>query len=389
MYIKKGTLIGITLILVIATAVVSIGIVNPFGFTAFGELLHFSYVTKLVDAAFYKDVEPEQYMNIALEGIAAATEDPYTGYLHGDSAKQYMEDIEGNYQGIGLYIENNLDDDTITVVSAIAGTPAEAAGITTGDKILKINGESYAGSQLNDAASAMRGLEGTEVTVTVFRKNSGITEDLNLVRKKIEIQNVNGTMLTDKIGRINISQFDVGVAEDFKEIYSDLKAEGMEKLILDLRNNPGGLVDEAVEIAGMFVEEGITIVYTMDKYENKEEYKSEGGGEKIPLVVLTNQGSASASEILTAVFKEYGIGYQIGEKTYGKGVVQSVFNVGEEQILSVTIARYYTPNGECIHEKGIEPDKTIKMDVEKYAKLSSLEPENDEHIRAAVEYLSN
>ena len=388
MYIKKPVLIIGAIELVIVSAVLAIGAINPFGFTALGDLIKFTYVSRLIDQAYYEDVDSGTYMNTALQGVAAATGDPYTGYLWGESAQEYMEDLEGNYQGIGIYIENNMEDDTITVVSAIAGTPAEAAGITTGDKILKINDEVFTGQQINEAANAMRGADGSQVTVTVMRKSTGAVEDLTLTRKEIEIQNVTSEMLTGDIGRSDITQFTPGTADKFVKAYDELNQKGMKKLVIDLRNNPGGLVDEATEIANMFVKDGNVIVYTMDKHGNRTDYPATGDATQIPIVLLTNQGSASASEILTGALKDYGIGYQIGEKTYGKGVVQGVYNVGKDSVLSVTSARYYTPNGVCIHGEGIEPDETVPMDVEKYVRLSALEPENDEQLQAAVQHLS-
>ncbi|MBE5039497.1 S41 family peptidase [Ructibacterium gallinarum] len=388
MYIKKSVLVIGAIVLIIVSGVLAVGAVNPFGFTAFGDLIKFTYVSRLIDMTYYEDVDSNTYMNTALQGVAAATGDPYTGYLWGEGAQAYMEEMEGNYQGIGVYIENNTEDDTITVVSAIAGTPAEEAGLTTGDKILKINGQGYTGQQINEAANAMRGANGTEVTITVRRQATGVEEDLTLTRKEIEIQNVSETMVTDEIGRINITQFTPETSDKFENAMENLEAKGMKKLIIDLRNNPGGLVDEATAIADLFIEKDNVIVYTMDKHGNRTDYIAEKDAIQMPVVLLTNQGSASASEILTGALKDYGVGYQIGEKTYGKGVVQGVFPVGKDSVLSVTSARYYTPSGVCIHGQGIEPDENIPMDVQKYVQLSALEPENDEQMQAAVQYLS-
>lgn len=388
MYIKKSVLITCAVILVLVSALLAVCAVNPFGFTALGDLIRFTYVSRLIDQNYYREVDSSDYMNTALQGVAAAAGDPYTGYLWGEDARAYMEELEGNYQGIGIYIENNMEDNTITVVSAIAGTPAEEAGITTGDKILKINGEAFTGQQLNEAANAMRGADGSQVTVTVLRKSTGKEEDLTLMRREIEIQNVTGKMVTGDIGRIDITQFTPGTAEKFRSAYEELTQKGMKKLVIDLRNNPGGLVDEAADIADFFVEEGNVLVYTMDKYGNRTDYTAREEAHSLPTVLLTNQGSASASEILTGALKDYGVGYQIGEKTYGKGVVQGVYNVGGDSVLSVTTAQYYTPSGVCIHGEGIQPDEELAMEVEKYIHLTELEPENDQQLQAAVRYLS-
>ncbi len=387
MYIKKSVLIIGSVLLVLASAFLAIGAVNPFGFAAFGELVQFTYVSRMIQENYYEEVDEDIYRNVALQGMAMATGDPYTQYIWGEEAEEYLEDVLGNYQGVGLYIENQTLDDTIQVVSAIAGSPAEAAGITTGDKILKINGESFSGQQMQEAAAAMRGAEGTEVVVTVLKSSTGVTEDITLIRKEIEVQSVSGNMITQDIGRINITQFLPGTAEKFAEVYRDLSEQGMRSLVLDLRNNPGGLSDEAVEIANMFLPDGRVIVYTLDRYERREEYRSTGEAGNIPIVILTNQGTASASEILTGALKDHNIGVQIGEKTYGKGVVQGVYQVGEDGVLSVTIARFYTPKGICIHGEGIAPDEEVVMEPEKYIRLSALLPEEDVQLQAALAYL--
>ncbi|MBQ2614745.1 MAG: S41 family peptidase [Clostridia bacterium] len=388
MYIKKSVLVFCAVALVIVTAVVSIGAVNPFGFTEWEGFLQFSVISKLIQKEYYDDVEPEQYVNTALEGIAIATEDPYTRYLWGDSAKEYMEQIEGNYHGIGIYIEANEEDNTIEIVSPIAGTPAEKAGLTTGDKILAVNGTPFTGQQIDDAVQQMRGEAGTTVEITILRKGSKNTENLELTREEIVIPSVESEMLTNSIACIRITQFVEGTADLFAEAYRENAEKGMKQLVIDLRNNPGGLMDEAAEIANMFIPADKLIVYTMNKENERVEYNAYGSCVNLPIVVLTNPGSASASEILTGALKDHGLAHHIGEKTYGKGVVQEVFQVGEESVLSVTHARYFTPNGICIHETGITPDEEISMEWEKYARLSDLPLSEDIQMQAAMEWLN-
>ncbi len=388
MYIKKWVLVVCAVVLIIATAMVSVGVINPFGFGAWEELVHFSDISKTIREEYYKDVTPEIYEKTALKGVAAATKDPYTMYYWGEEADAYMENIEGNYQGVGLYVENNTKDDTITVVSAIAGTPAEKAGLVTGDIITAVNGESYRGSQLDEAVEKMRGEEGSEVTLSILKKDTGKTEDVKLLRQKIVLQSVEGKMLTDQVAMARITQFTEDTAESFANCCNELSQKGMKKLIIDLRNNPGGIMEQAVAIADMFLPAGKVIVYTMDKHGEREDYISEGEGIKMPIVILTNGGSASASEILTGALKDHELAYQIGEKTYGKGIVQGVFNLSESEILSITIAQYYTPNGSCIHKKGIEPDEEIKLDEEAYQNLSEKPDSEDPQLQAAIRYLS-
>lgn len=387
MYIKKSVLVVCAIILVIATALVAIGIVNPFGFANYGDFFRFSVISNTIKNMYYKDVNPSDYADSAIEGFAQGTGDPYTNYIYGDESQEYMEDVSGSFEGIGVYIENNADDNTITVVSAIAGTPAEEAGLVCGDKILKVSGVPYSGEQINEAVKNMKGQRGTTVDIQVLKADTGETVDLTIERRQIDVKTVNGKILDGtNIGYISISQFTETTGTDFDSELKSLTDSGANSLILDLRNNPGGYLDAAVHVASNFVKTGDTVVYTLDRKEKREDYFSEGKQLYIPVVVLINQGSASASEIVTGALKDYGLAYVIGEKSYGKGIVQTVFETGDN-IVSVTTASYYTPNGTCIHEIGIEPDLTVSMELSKYAELDRLAPADDEQLSAAIEYL--
>ena len=388
MYIKKSVLVTCSILLIIVTAVLTVGVVNPFGFTNVAEFIKFSYVARLTESTYYEDISPTEYMNLALTGLAAAPGDPYTRYLFDQDAQEYAEDLSGSYQGIGLYIENDTEDNTVTVISAIAGTPAEEAGLVTGDKILKIEGEPITGEQITEASSKMRGLAGSTVKIEVLKAATGETVELEVERRNIKLQSVTSQMVTDKIGRLSISQFIVGTSSEFNTKYSELVAQGMEALVLDLRNNPGGYLEEAVKIANDFIDDGNVIVYTLDKRGQRENYNATGQALEMPIVILTNGGSASASEVVSGALKDYDIATLIGEKTYGKGIVQSVYQIGKDSMLSVTSAKYYTPNGVCIHGEGIAPDIEVPMELEKYAKLSQLSFEEDDQLKAAVDYLN-
>ncbi|HIV85961.1 MAG TPA: PDZ domain-containing protein [Candidatus Monoglobus merdigallinarum] len=371
------------------TAVLTIGAVNPFGFYGFGDFLEFSVVSRLIKNMYYDDVSSEDYVNGAISGFAHGTGDPYTNYIYGEAAQEYMDDVSGSFDGIGVYIENNTDDNTITVVSAISGTPAEEAGLVSGDKILEVAGESYTGEQINEAVRRMKGETGTTVDISVLKAESGEIVDLTLERRHIDVQTVESKLIEGtNIGYISISQFTETTGDDFEENLTKVIGEGAKSIVLDLRNNPGGYVTAAVEVASKFVDRGSTIVYTLDKNNEKEEYKSEGSQYNLPIVVLINQGSASASEIVAGALRDYDLAYIIGEQSYGKGIVQSVFSIGEN-IISVTIARYYTPNGDCIHDIGIAPDESIEMELSKYSMLDRLTLEQDEQLAAAVNYLNS
>ena len=329
------------------------------------------------------------YVNSSIEGFAQGTEDAYTNYIYGEEADEYMEDVSGSFDGIGVYIENNIEDNTITVVSAISDTPAEKVGLVSGDKILKVAGVSYTGEQINEAVRNMKGQTGTTVDIEVLKAESGETVSLTVERQHINVKTVKSKIIDGtNIGYISISQFIESTGDDFNKALSKLTSDGAKSLVLDLRNNPGGYIEAAVDVASNFVKSGEDVVYTLDKKGNREDYKSNGKQYYIPVTVLINQGSASASEIVTGALKDYGLAHVIGEKSYGKGIVQSVFGLGDG-IVSVTIARYYTPNGTCIHKLGIEPDETVPMELNKYANLDNLTLEEDEQLSAAVNYLNS
>ena len=390
MYIKKSRLVCIVLVTVIITAILTFCYLNPFGMENAVQFIKFSKITKTIDEMYYEDVDMYEAAEMAIAGVAASTNDPYTMYLWGDDAAAYMESLGDTYCGVGLYIEIDQDENLISVVSAIPGGPAEAAGITTGDKILKVDGEIYRGDQINEASSYMKGEAGTEVVLTIRSAADGTEYDITLVRSKITIASVTSEMLKDNIGYISMSQFTENVSQHFEEAYSKLVDAGAESLVIDLRNNPGGLLDEAVKVAGNFIPNAEIVTYTLDKYENRNEFLSEGPNDKKPdmnIVILMNGGSASASEVLSGALRDHEIATIVGEKSYGKGIVQSAMG-SPEALLSVTIARYYTPNGVCIHGTGIEPDVMVEMDINKSARLRTLEHESDEQLQAAVELLT-
>lgn len=387
MYIKKSVLVICSVILIIVTAVVTIGAVNPFGFANYDEFFRFSVISKTIKSMYYKDVPAADYANSAVQGFAGGTGDRYTNFMYGKEAQEYMEDVSGSFEGIGVYIENNIDDNTITVVSAISGTPAEEAGLVSGDKILMVNGVPYTGEQMNEAVNNIKGQEGTYAEIQVLKADSGEIVNLSVERRHIDIKTVKSKMIDGtRVGYISISQFIESTASDFESNLEGLIKDGANMLVIDLRNNPGGYMEAAVDVASNFVKSGDTVVYTLNKDGDRTDYNSKGKQRYIPMAVLVNRGSASASEILTGALKDYGLAYVIGEKSYGKGIVQTVFEI-DESVVSVTTASYYTPSGVCIHDIGISPDLEVPMELSKYARLDSLDLNEDEQLSAAVKYL--
>lgn len=389
MYIKKSVLITCSVILIIVTAVGTVMAINPFGALQFDDFLKFNTGVAALKGYFYEKTENKKLVDGALLGLSYSVGDPYTVYMDEKTAKSFLEDVESDdYSGIGLYITNDTNDNRVTVVSPLSGTPAEKAGIVTGDKILEIDGTLVTGENIDEVAASLKGGDGTEVKLKVLKKESGETVELTLKRAVIKRETVNSKMVNSEVGYIQITQFGVNTYDEFSTQFNSLVDMGMKKLVIDLRNNPGGYVEVAVEIADTFIDDG-EIVYTLNRKNKRKDYKAEKGAVKIPINVLTNEGSASASEILVGALRDHGIAKSIGEKSFGKGVTQIPYQFRDGSILKITDSRYYTPNGVCIDKEGIKPDIEIKMSSEKYANLSSLTFAEDEQLQMAVEAFKN
>jgi carboxyl-terminal processing protease len=299
-----------------------------------------------------------------------------------------MQDTEGSYEGIGVYITAG-DDNRIVIVSPIEDTPAEKAGLKTGDKIIRINGVEYTADQINAAVNVMKGEPGTSVTLTIQRvlpDGSQSMSDLQIKREKIRINTVKSSMLEDDIGYIRVTTFDMQTASDFKTAYKTLKNKGVKGLVIDLRYNPGGMINSTVEISDIFLGEGI-VTYTKTKSGEIEYFKSNAKYEDIPIVILINEGSASASEIMAGAMKDTKRAVLVGNRTFGKGIVQKVQRFGNEgEGIKMTVSEYFTPAGINIHGVGIEPDVEIELpdDAEGYGYEYY---ETDTQLQKAVEIL--
>lgn len=372
---KKWIICTIVIILVTNTAAffignrVSLSLPNgnvEISKTSLDEVLKFKKLF-LVRQELYKyydgKIDDNALVTGAIKGMTNALNDPYTVFMDENETKAFNTQLQGQeYVGIGIQVENR--DNKVTVNAVFDGSPAEKAGIKSGDSIVNVDGTAVAGADLNKAVALMKGKEGTNVTLTIERSGR---DNFNVVakREKIQYNTVTGQMLSDNIGYIDISMFDENTGENFDKKLDELKKAGMKALILDLRDNGGGILDDCIDVASNFVDKGKTIVYTVDKNNKKQVYNSKGGSAiGIPLVVLTNGNTASASEIFSGAIKDYKAGTLIGEKTYGKGVVQTSFNTGDNTQLKVTISKWYTPLGENINHKGFQPDIEVKYPQE-------------------------
>ncbi|MBC2579554.1 S41 family peptidase [Clostridium sp. DJ247] len=315
-----------------------------------------------VRSALYKyydgKINDSDLVEGAVKGMTSALNDPYTVFMNKKEFEEFNMQTQGNYSGVGLQVQSK--ENNIVVVDVFEDSPSKKAGILPKDIIEKVDGTDVSGKDLDKAVTLMKGKDGTDVTLTLYREAKG-TFDVKLKRAKINLVTVKDEMIDNNIGYIQVTMFDENTAKNFSNKVKELKDKGMKSLIIDLRGNPGGLLNECVDMVSDFVPKGKVIVSTIDKYNKKQEYKSSGGDFiGLPITILTNEGTASASEIFSGAVKDYKIGTLVGEKTFGKGVVQTMLDTGEGTALKVTISKYYTPNGVNIHHIGISPDVAVQ-----------------------------
>ena len=312
-------------------------------------------VIDLVRSRYVDEIPFDTLINGAIKGVVGSLGDPHSIYMDAKMFKEFKVETEGSFSGVGIVL--GVKDKLLTVISPIEGTPGDKAGIRSGDKIVKIDGKETKDMALDEAVSKIRGAEGTTVVLTMLRADA--VKDYSLVRANIQIKTVSGKMLPDKIAYIRLSMFNEHTAGDFLKKYQELEQEGMKAIVLDLRDNPGGLLESSVRISGKFVPKGpVVSVATRDG--RKEVYKSDLEKVPYPLVVLVNGGSASASEIVAGAVQDTGAGTIIGTKTFGKGSVQSVIRLPGDTAMKLTIAKYATPNDRFINGIGIEPDIKVE-----------------------------
>lgn len=320
-------------------------------------------VRKELLAKYDGEIDDQKLLEAAIKGMTLSLEDPYTVFMNAEEFKAFNEQSEGHFVGIGAQL--GIKDDKVTIVAPIEGSPADKAGVKAGDVILKVDNVEITEASVEKTISLIKGEEGESVKLTVER-NGNETIEFDIVRGVVSTIAVKGEMIDEEVGYIQIASFDEDVAKDFENKIVELKAIGMKGLIVDLRGNPGGFLGESVKVASQFIPKGEVVTYTIDKYDKKIESKSVGGvAEGMPLVVLIDGGSASASEVVTGALRDYGVATTIGTNSFGKGVVQQLvpFENGLGG-LKVTTSKYYTPNGENIHKVGIKPDIEVKIPEE-------------------------
>ena len=340
---------------------------------------------EIIDKYYLGDVDEEKLKEGAIKGYIEGLGDPYTEYISADEMEDYLSDTMGNFVGIGIYMVKNTEKGKIQVLAPIKGSPAEKAGIQAGDLILTVDGVDYSADEMTIASNKIKGEEGTTVTIEVLRGTE--TKKYELKREKVKVNQVEGKVLSNNIGYINFTSFDETTADDFKAKFEELNKQGIKSLIIDLRNNGGGIVDQALQIADYVADKDSVLLYEVDK-NNKETVKKAKTDLIInmPIMILTNENTASASEILAGALKDLGKAKTVGTTTYGKGVIQQILKLSDGSGLKVTIEEYQTPNRNKIHKIGIAPDEEVKLPDSVTNVLNVTESE-DTQLQKAIEML--
>ncbi len=342
---------------------------------------------EVIDEYYLGEINEDDLKEGAVRGYVEGLEDPYTEYISKEEMEEYMQDTLGNYVGIGIYMTTNTQNGHIVVLATMKGSPAETAGLKPGDEIIKVNDEDCTTKNSTEVSNKIKGEEGTTVKLEILRDNQTLTFEVK--RENIKVNPVEGKVLSDNIGYIKFTSFDETTAEDFKTKYQDLAKQNIKSLIIDLRNNGGGLVEQAVDIADYFLEKDQVILYEVDKKQNEILEVSENDPIiNMPVVILTNENTASASEILAGALKDYGKATIVGTTTYGKGVIQEILTFKDGSGLKITTKEYQTPNHNKINKVGIQPDEVVKL-PDTVEDESDIPEDQDTQLQKAIEILKN
>lgn len=354
------TIIAVLLIAIISS-ISTLGLIYyALGFNeqGFSNLMRFITAYRFIETKYVNDTDDVKLIDGAIDGMVKSLNDPHSNYLSPKMYKTLMEQTEGSFAGIGVVMGMD-NEQKIHIVGIMENSPGQKAGLQEGDEILAVDGVPVTQMAFDEVAAHVRGQAGTDVVLTIMRDNTN--QDITITRDNIKLKTVGHKMLDNNIGYIQIVSFSEDTANEFNEAYNDLKNQGMKALVLDLRNNPGGLLTTCVEIAKKLVPKG-EIVSIVDKQGNKETYSSSLEAPEYPLAVLINKNSASASEILSGAIQDTKAGTIIGNTSYGKGSVQTILPMFEDDAVKLTIAKYYTPSGRSIDGTGITPDIEINLD---------------------------
>lgn len=339
----------------------------------------------IIDKYYLGEINEDKLKEGAIKGYIEGLDDPYTEYISKEDMKDYLDDTMGNFVGIGIYMVKNTEVNKIQVLAPIKNSPAEKVGILPGDLIIAVDDVSYTAEDMSVASNKIKGEEGSSVKVEILRGTE--TKTFELKRENIKVNPVEGKVLSNQIGYIEFSSFDEDTAKDFKAKYEELQKKGIKSLIIDLRNNGGGIVDEALEIADYIADKGSTLLYEVDKNQKEEVKKaSQDPIIQLPIIILTNENTASSSEILAGALKDLGKAKTVGTTTYGKGVIQQVLTLPDGSGLKITSEKYLTPNKTEINKIGIEPDEKVEL-PDTVKNILSVEEKDDTQLQKAIEML--
>ena len=332
-------------------------------------------------------IDEEKLKEGAIKGYVEGLGDEYTEYIPAEEMEDYTENITGNFVGIGIYMIADKDSGRVVVYYPIPESPAEKAGVKAGDQIISVDGTEYTADDFNTIADYIKGEEGTTVNLEVERNGERIKFEIK--REKINTNPITIEMLENNIGYLKLPSFDEDTSKDFEEKVKELQSQGAQSLIIDLRNNGGGIVSEATDIADMLLDKGQTIISTVDKDDKKEiTYSKKAPTFTMPITVLVNENSASASEILACSLKDNERAKIVGTKTYGKGIIQTLLSLTDGSGLKITTEEYYTPKGTTIHKVGIDPDEEVKL-PDTVKSIYSVTKDEDTQLKKAIEILKN
>ncbi len=341
----------------------------------------------LINKYYMDKVDKNTMAEGIYKGLLSSLKDPYSVYYTKDEYTALMESSSGVYYGIGATVTSDVKTGVLSIVKPFVGGPAYEAGVLPGDVLYKVNGEEVTGKDITEVVGKIKGEEGTKVTVSIIREGKNKPIDFTITRKKVEVPTIEYQMLENKIGYIAVSEFDEVTAEQFRAAIDDLEKQGEKGLVVDIRNNPGGLLDTVVDMLRRMLPKGM-IVYTEDKYGKRDEYKCDGKEEfNKPLAVLINGNSASASEIFAGAIQDYKKGTLVGTTSFGKGIVQSILPLNDGTAIKVTVSKYYTPKGRNIHKIGITPDVTIEL-KESLRQKVVIDKKEDNQLQKALQILN-
>lgn len=355
-------------------------------------------IQSIIDQVFLYDEDAAEVEDYIYRGMMAGLNDPYSVYYNANDYQALQDSTNGSYSGIGAMLSQNKTTGLCTIVKVFEGSPALEAGMKPGDIVYKVGDTLVAGESLDVLVSNyIKGEEGTDVQITVYRADSDTYVDMILTRRKIEVPTVESQMLADNTGYVAVSEFDAITVEQFEKAVDDLGKQGMKHLVIDLRSNPGGILDSAVAMVDYILPDDMKnfekgdgktlIVYTADKNGDGDTYTASDGHEvDLPIAILVNENSASASEVFTGALKDYKKAVVVGTTSYGKGIVQNLIPLGDGSAIKITTAHYYTPSGFDLHGKGIAPDVEVELD-ENLKSQAVVTPEEDNQVQAAIQAL--